>query len=67
MTKKIIYFFFIILLLFTVLNFLLAFIWPKITDHRISKGKFYSDEIINLIGIKPEERADFFKEMLIEL
>ena len=44
----------------------MAFIWPKITDHRISKGKFYSDEIINLIGIKPEERADFFKEMLID-
>lgn len=66
MAKKIIYFFFIFLFFFTVLNFLLAFIWPKITDYRISKGKYYSDEIINLIGIKPDERADFFKEMLID-
>tara|TARA_B100000953_G_C18026680_1_gene421962 strand:- start:187 stop:1263 length:1077 start_codon:yes stop_codon:yes gene_type:complete len=66
MTKKIIYFFFIILILFIALNFVLAFIWPKITDYRISKGKFYSDEVVDLIGIKPEERSEFFKEMLID-
>ena len=66
MIKKSIYFCFFILFAFIVINFLLVLIWPKITNYNISKGKFYSDQVLDLIEIQPNERSQFFREMLID-
>ena len=48
------------------MNILLVYFWPKITDYRINKGKFYPDKVLELIDIQPKERANFFREMLID-
>tara|TARA_Y100000389_G_scaffold133784_1_gene131290 strand:+ start:5355 stop:6437 length:1083 start_codon:yes stop_codon:yes gene_type:complete len=65
MIRKFINIFFLIIIFFIFLNILLIYIWPKITDYRINKGKFYPDKVLELIDIQPEQRANFFREMLI--
>ena len=66
MIKKSIYFCFFILFAFIIINFLLVLIWPKITNYNINKGKFYPDKVLELIEIQPNERSQFFREMLID-
>ncbi len=66
MIRKFVNIFFLIIIFFILLNILLILIWPKITKYNINKGKFYPNKVLELIDIQPEERANFFREMLIE-
>ena len=60
MIMKIINFIFSFIFAFIILNVILAFIWPYITDYRIKSGRFYSDDVLNLIEILPVSKKQTF-------
>ena len=66
MIMKIINFIFSFIFAFIILNVILAFIWPYITDYRIKSGRFYSDDVLNLIEILPGEKVEFYKETWLD-